>query len=422
MIPQRTPDTLRRMKAAIWLCFVVLSVTFVGCGPLKIRNVVPAELVDVAVVPGMPGVRFHGDELDPELKESLLLSWKQEKQTLGLKDHEPFPETSYLAISGGGPDGAFGAGLLVGWTQHGSRPQFKIVTGVSTGALIAPFAFLGSEYDEQLKTVYTTIGDKDIFKVRSLVTIFRGDSVADTTPLFTLTEKYITEGMLDKIAIEHQKGRRLLVGTTNLDTQRPVIWDMGAIAGSSSPDRVKLFRKVLVASASIPVAFSPQYIDVVAGGQKFEEMHVDGGTTRELFLYPVGLRLIDLRESVGIHRRGNLFMIVNNHLGAQYEPTKSRLNAIAMRSIFTLTKSTARGDLIALYLSSERDNISFNLASIPDEIKLESRSVFDQQYMKKLFSIGYGMSVNGFPWASVPPGLDTAVRSPTTAPSTPLAP
>jgi predicted acylesterase/phospholipase RssA len=175
------------------------------------------------------------------------------------------PTVDILAISGGGADGAFGAGLLCGWTKHGDRPRFKLVTGVSTGSLIAPFAFLGPEYDARLKEVYTTISTKNIYQVRSLLKMLRSDSIADTWPLAELAAKSMDDDLLRAIAAEHQKGRRLFVGTTNLDAQRLVIWDMGAIAAIGTPEAFKLFRRILLASAAIPVMFPPIYLEVEAG-------------------------------------------------------------------------------------------------------------------------------------------------------------
>ena len=196
----------------------------------------------------------------------------------------------FLALSGGGDEGAFGAGVLCGWTAHGDRPQFKLVTGISTGALIAPFAFLGSSYDDTLRYLYTGITSKDIFRMKSLLTVLWRDAIADTKPLAKKLDQYVDEAMLAAVAAEHKKGRRLIIGTTQLDAQRLVLWNMGAIASSGDPEAIKLFRKILLTSASIPGAFPPQYIRVEAGGKRYEEMHVDGGTTAEVVLYEAALK------------------------------------------------------------------------------------------------------------------------------------
>ena len=159
-----------------------------------------------------------------------------------------------------------------------TRPSFKLVTGVSTGALTAPFAFLGPAYDEKLKQVYTTITTKDIFRLRSLLAILlRPDAIALNDPLAKLTAEIVDEKMLKDVATEHLKGRRLFISTTALDAQRPVVWNMGAISASGHPNALGLFRDIMIASAAIPVAFPPIYIKVEAYGQRFDEMHVDGG-------------------------------------------------------------------------------------------------------------------------------------------------
>jgi predicted acylesterase/phospholipase RssA len=230
-----------------------------GCGVVRTRNPVPPEYMDEARVVGMPDVRGYGDSPDDSMHRSAVESIRQELAAQPGKPAGVFatPTVDILALSGGGADGAFGAGLLCGWTEHGDRPQFKFVTGISTGSLIAPFAFLGPEYDQRLKEVYTTISTKNIYRVRNLLKLLRSDSIADTWPLAELAAKSMDDDMLRAIAIEHQKGRRLFVGTTNLDAQRLTIWDMGAIASVGTPEAYKLFRQILLASASIPVMFPP---------------------------------------------------------------------------------------------------------------------------------------------------------------------
>ena len=183
--------------------------------------------------------------------------------------------SNLLAISGGGDAGAFAAGLLAGWTAHGTRPEFRLVTGVSAGALIAPFAFLGSEYDEVIQTVSTSIGPKDVFDTRNPLTGLASDGMADSEPLSRLVAKYVTPEILSAVAAEYAKGRALYVGTTDLDSGRPVSWNMGAIAASEAPGALELFRKVLIAATSIPGAVSPVMIDVEIDGKHFQEMHVD---------------------------------------------------------------------------------------------------------------------------------------------------
>ena len=195
------------------------------------------------------------------------------------------PVSNLLAISGGAEDGAFGAGLLVGWSDTGTRPSFDLVTGVSSGALIAPFAFLGREYDGQLREIFTKYGRQDIFTY-NVPGLLEGSALADDAPLARLIERYVDDAFMQDIARERAKGRVLLIGTTNLDTQRPVMWDMGRIAMSRNPDAKSLFRKILLASATLPEIFPPVRIQVRVGGQNYDELHVDGGVTRQVFMTP----------------------------------------------------------------------------------------------------------------------------------------
>ncbi|NIO07245.1 MAG: patatin, partial [Deltaproteobacteria bacterium] len=196
---------------------------------------------------------------------------------------------NYLAISGGGANGAFAAGFLAGWTATGTRPEFTAVTGVSTGALISPFAFLGSKHDDTLKEIYTGVSTKDILNKRSLLVGLTSDAMADTVPLLRLIQKYVTSEIREALAAEFRRGRILTVGTTNLDAGRPVIWNITRIAGSAHPKALELIHKILLASASIPVAFPPVFIEVEANGQRYDEIHVDGGGASQIYLYPLGL-------------------------------------------------------------------------------------------------------------------------------------
>jgi len=248
-----------------------------GCGVVRSRQPVPPVLQDEARVAGMPDVRGYADSADDSMYRSAVESIRQELAAQPGKPAGVFltDNVDILAVSGGGADGAFGAGLLCGWTEHGGRPRFKMVTGISTGSLIAPFAFLGPEWDAPLKEVYTTISTKNIYRLRNLLKMLKSDSIADTWPLAELATKYMDDSMLRAIAAEHQKGRRLFVGTTNLDTQRLTIWDMGAIAAIGTPEAYKLFRRILLASAAIPVMFPPIYLEVEASGKKYDEVHVE---------------------------------------------------------------------------------------------------------------------------------------------------
>ena len=322
----------------------------------------------------------------------------------------PLPPFKILAISGGGDDGAFGAGLLVGWTEAGTRPTFNIVTGISTGSLIAPFAFLGPAYDPDLKAVYTTISQKDVFKPRGLLQGFMSDAFSDTTPLAKMLERYVDQPFLDAIAAEYQKGRLLLIGTSNLDTQEFVVWNMTAIAASKDPRALPLFRKILLASASIPGAFPPVMIDVQANGAHYHEMHVDGGAESQVFAYPASLSLDEAVTQLEPDRKSMLYVIRNSHFDPEWMSVKRSTFPIVTRSISSLITSQGVGDLYQMYHLAERDGVDFNLAYIPKSFDVARNGQFNTSYMQALFKTGFDMARAGYPWDKQPPGYNAPVR------------
>ena len=392
-------------QAPLVLAFLVLLVMLVqGCATLRPRAPLPATLEKEVRLAGFPEeIRAWADQPSESFTRSAVKSIKEERAAYG---EEILTKTvALLALSGGGDNGAFGAGVLCGWTKHGDRPRFKLVTGISTGALIAPFAFLGSEYDDNLK-VYTMVTQKEIFRRKSLLTALWRESLADTRPLAHLIAKYIDGPMLKAIAREHKKGRRLFIGTTQLDAQRLVIWNMGAIAASGHPDALKLFRKIMLASASIPGFFPPQYFTVEAGGRPYEEMHVDGGTMAQLILYEAALTPFaeeNLMEVKLPSRPRALYIIRNAPIKPNWNKVRPRLVPIASRAIGTLIKTQGVGDLFRLKAFALRDKMDFNLAAIPQDFPSAPADMFNQEYMNRLFDLGFDMARNGYPWKKYPP-------------------
>ncbi len=369
----------------------------------------PADEQTTATVAGFPyGIRYYPRDaarLDV-FRKDFVESWGRERAYWLTHGHTgALPPAAYLAISGGGDNGAFGAGLLGGWTKAGTRPTFKLVTGVSTGALIAPFAFLGSAYDEQLKAMYTAISMKDIAAQRWILSVLYGDAMADTTPLWNLLKKAITQEMVDAIAAEHEKGRILLVGTTNLDARRPVVWNITKIAASRRPGALDLVRKILLASAAIPGTFPPVMIDVESDGKSYEEMHVDGGTAAQVFVYPVGMRLGDLAEEHGAVRKRTLYVIRNARLDPEWAEVDRRTLPIALRAIACLIQYQGIGDLYRIYSITQRDGVDYNLAYIPPTFQTPHTADFDPAYMGQLFDFAYRMAEQGAEWAKEPPIL-----------------
>ena len=343
-------------------------------------------------------------ETDSFAAEAQRAMEKEKAWLAGQGQTGPLPPAYYLAISGGGDNGAYGAGLLNGWTATGKRPEFKLVTGVSTGALIAPFAFLGPKYDYVLERVYTTTSQKDIFKKRGLIkgALF-GDGMADTAPLAKIISSYVNQQLLDEIAAEYAKGRVLLVGTGNLDSLEPVIWNMTAIAASKDPRSMGLFRNVLLASASIPGAFPPVMIDVNVDGIPHQEMHVDGGTMAQVFFVPPSINVKQLGP--GQARQRTLYVIRNARLDADWASVDRRTMSIAARAITSLTRTQGIGDLYRIYATAQRDGVDFNLTFIPSSFNFPHKEEFDNAYMRALYDVGYGQAVKGLQWAKVPPAF-----------------
>jgi predicted patatin/cPLA2 family phospholipase len=391
------------LKQAGQLSTVALLLILTGCTSVPERHPLPPEYTTKAHIPGIPEARFWGDEWPTFATERFATFTEADFR-------REFPESyekphNYLAISGGGANGAYGAGLLVGWTATGERPEFNMVTGVSTGSLTAPFAFLGPDYDDELKTVYLTTTTSDIVIKRNVVDAAFGDSIADTTPLKELIAKYIDADMIDAIAREHEKGRRLFVGTVNLDAGRSVIWNIGAIAASDHPRKVELLQEVLRASAAIPVAFPPIIIPVEAEGQPFDEMHVDGGTGSQVFVYPAAADWRLVTQKLKVQGKPQVYVIRNSFLDPDYHGMKRNVLPIASRTIDSLIRTQGIGDLYQIYVLCERDGNDFNLAYIPSDFTEEPSEGFDPVYMGKLFEYGYQMALDGYPWQHTPPGF-----------------
>lgn len=387
------------------LPLVAILLSVAACGSLARIDAVPVADEERAIVPGLPNIRYWADGDPAQFMAAARLSVEREKVYLASTGHQgALPPSYFLAISGGGENGAYGAGLLVGWTEAGTRPVFKGVTGVSTGALTAPFAFLGSAYDDKLKEVYTTLAAKDVLQPRGYLAALFDDAMADNSPLRKTVAKYFDQAMLDAIAAEHEKGRILVIGTTNLDARRPVIWDIGAIAASGHPRALELVHDVLVASAAIPGAFPPVMIDVEIDGKTYEEMHVDGGASAQVFLYPPQLDIV----RSGVKRERVLYVIRNARLDPEWAQVERQVMSIASRAISSLIQTQGMGDLYQIYLTTQRDGFDYNLAYIPKTFTTTLKEPFETAYMKELFGVGYDAAAAGYRWDKAPPGFTPA--------------
>ena len=397
--------------AVLFTAFLVFAQ---GCATPGRLAAVPVQDTTRAEIPGVPNARYWVDaDIEPFIRDAFASAKREAAYLAGTGHQGPLPPVNFLAVSGGGDDGAFGAGLLVGWTETGTRPEFKGVTGVSTGALIAPFAFLGPSEDHTLREVYTTISPKDVLQPRSLLAALTSDGMADNHPLFELISRYITPELLARIATEYQeKGRLLLIATTNLDARRPVIWNMGAIASNPDPRALDLFRRIMLASAAIPGAFPPVMIDVEVDGQPHQEMHVDGGAMAQVFLYPPNLFDIARREGVKIPpRERKVYVIRNARLDPQWASVERSTLDIVGRAISSLIQTQGVGDLYQIYLIAQNDGLAYNLAYISADFNAEHKEDFDTAYMRALFDYGYQLGRKGYSWQKAPPGL-IAAKSP----------
>lgn len=396
----------RYLNVEIISILVVLTFTLSGCAlPIR-QSAVPQQLTEKAEVVGLPGVRY-GVRADMQefIRETMESYYREQVYRVQQSQVGALPPANFLALSGGGDNGAFGSGLLSGWTATGNRPEFKGVTGISTGALIAPFAFLGPAYDTALKEVFTRSTPKDILEARYFVAALFNDAMADNAPLERLLKKHVTEDMLKEIAREDAKGRLLMIATTNLDANQAVIWNMGKIAASGHPRALELFHKIMLASAAIPGTFPPVMIDVEANGRRYQEMHVDGGATAQVFLYPPALKLAELSKQHGIVRERRLYLIRNARLDPDWAEVERRTLSIAGRAINSLIQSQGVGDLYKIYAETQRDGIDFNLAFIPSSFNAPHKEEFDTEYMRQLFQTGYDLGVKGYRWDKTPPGL-----------------
>lgn len=378
-----------------------------GCASPIVRDgIADASLADHAVVAKLPGVRFWGDEVPADFLHELrqrLPNMPRIAQDATRRDGRAIVEI--LALSGGGGDGAFGAGLLAGWSERGDRPEFEVVTGVSAGAIIAPFAFLGPRYDQALKEIWTQYQTSQIVTAQILPGILGGASLGDSTPLERLIAKYADKSLLREVAAEYRRGRLLLVGTTNLDAQRPVVWNMGEIAASNHPYALELFRKVIMASAAIPGALPPVEIPVEVDGKRYDELHVDGGTTREVFVSPVNapFKTYDVLYRKPPIRR--IFVIKNGKSTPEQQVVQPKTLSIVARSISTLIKNQNLGEIYRIYRMSKDAGADFNFIDIPGTFNVKSQEFFDPVYQTALFEEGRRLGRGGGPWLKQPPDL-----------------
>jgi predicted acylesterase/phospholipase RssA len=387
---------------------IIVLVLFFGAS----RPAAPPQGATVTSPWGSMDLERANKDVESKLETNIVKSFFVEDPEEFDPDHDGIRTYNLLALSGGGSNGAFGAGFINGWSASGERPDFKVVTGVSTGALQATAAFLGPEYDYILREVYTLYETEDIYTSRPLLTILQSDSVYDTDPLKQVIDRYVTQDILDAVAAKHNSGRRLFIGTTNMDTLEFIIWNMGEIAASGQPDALKHYRKILLASASIPILFPPVYFEVQADGKKYYEMHSDGGTYAQVFFRGFLLDFVDAMEEAGISIPDTevvLYVINNGKNGtSKYRQNVTpRTYSIATATVSNLFRITLTSSLFRMYVLANRYDADFNLADIPEDFETTlPPTEFNKKEMQKLFDLGYQMAEQGYEWEKIPPAID----------------
>lgn len=373
----------RAIRHAVVLCGLALALA--ACSSLPRTPYTAADATNSRVL-DLDGLRRYADE--PASK------FKLEKGDIA-------PIKTYLALSGGGADGAYGVGVLNGWTAAGNRPSFSVVSGVSTGGLIAPFAFLGSRYDDTLKEVYTSGIAESLLQDPSLMRVLFGSGLFGNKRLRELVARYVGQDILSEVARENAKGRKLLIVTTDLDTQRTVIWDMGRIAAVGTPEALQLFRDVMAASASIPLVFPPIMIDAEGQGRRFQEMHVDGGVTAPVLTLPDALMFRE--RGWPANGRMNIYILVNKKLEGNFELVSNSTIDVASRSISAITQAQTRSVILSTYDFARRNRLGFHLSYIERDYPAPETQGFDTAYMRALYQYGYDKAAAGQAWTATPP-------------------
>ena len=296
-----------------------------------------------------------------------------------------------LSLSGGGQNGAFGAGFLIGWRESGRRPEFDVVGGVSTGALLATHAFLGTPADDlKLEEMYTQVTKHDIYEERGFVSLLGADSLRDTAPLRALLSKYITAETLERVAAAYDDNRLLFVGTTNIDYGQTWVWNMSLIAKAGD---LELYRKVLLASASFPIVFPPVEID----GHLF----VDGAARSNVVVPGMGGTR---KPNPPVHGPGNLYLIDNGRVTQPPQALRRALGDVAATTVSVMMEQSMQTALIRSYFGTKVLGYSYKMVGIPEDVDIGNDVLaFDPAQMRAAFDAGRALATRPDPWHSAPP-------------------
>lgn len=389
-------------RAVLGLLPVIVVALLSACSSGPRKDALTSSQLQSASISGLTDIRFV-----PSSKSGTEAFVNEVKSAAVRRSTAWRVSSNYLSLSGGGDNGAFGAGLLVGWSKQGTRPEFKQVVGISTGALIAPLAFLGSDYDPVLEDVFTNVTPSDIYRERGTSGILFSDAYADNSPLADLIRRKVDQNMLQRIAQEYEiKGRLLLIGTTNIDTGQLIIWNMGKIAGYKTPESADLFHRIMLASAAIPGAFPPSLFEVSVDGKSFHELHVDGGLAVQIYLYPAAAGNAILAESSKDSGKRTAYIIRNARISLDQAKTERNGLDIVNRALKKMIQAQGVGNLYQIHEIAQRDRIGFKLAFIGDDFSFDHPTEFDQAYMRALFQYGYNKAASGYPWNDSPPGFE----------------
>jgi hypothetical protein len=368
------------------------------------RRPVPSEVREGSLVDNNQPRKPY-EPVDPQMILALKETLRTKSclvQVGGRTDQAP---VNVLAISGGGAYGAFDVGVLEGWSASGARPVFDVVTGISTGAFIATFAFLGPQYDDYVRDMFINSRTEDIYETRLWISILSSSSIATSKPLKKRLEAAITPAVLKEVAKAHEQGRRLYIGTTDLDTRRFVIWDMGAIAASGKPDAIDLYRKIVLASGSVPGFFPPVLIDVEIDGVKYQELHVDGGATTSVFV-PMAMPKHDAKRSC--RQPGScIYVISSGKLYADSQTVKQQFVDVTVDAISSMLYAGSRGDVFRIFNTALFCGMDFQLIAVPQEFALNTKALdIDPQELRRLYDLGFEMGKTRKGWRQTPPGAE----------------
>lgn len=321
----------------------------------------------------------------------------------------PTKPLNVLALSGGGQYGSYVSGILVGWTAKGDRPEFDVCTGISSGALIAMFAFLGPKYDPCLTRFATSLERKDLFEYKPFRTLVRDKSLASSEPLKGLVDEVVNDEFLADLRAAHCAGRRLFIGTMHVRARRLTVWDVGALATSGRPDAGDLVRKVVLASSSIAGFVKPVEFDVTVNGTHYKEMHSDGGAVAQVFVR-FGPDHPRYRPGGGTWLQGsNLYLVAGGKLYADPLPEKPGFFTLATSSVSASLYALYRAELAKLHALCTVSGMNFHLTAIPQDMQTAKKSLaFDVEAMKQLYADGYQRGLAGVPWRRTPAGADPA--------------